>query len=128
MSEWNFTVTGNPIVKKNTQRAVFRRGYPIIVYSPQYREWAHRALDELAIQKRPPEPIDYQVLLVCKFFMQTKRVVDLSALYEGIQDVLVQMHVLKDDNFNFVAGHDGSRVLFDKQNPRTEVSIIPLQG
>lgn len=125
---YEFTVSGNPIVKKNTQRATWRRGYPVIVYTPQYREWAHRAMDELAIQKRPQEPIDYPVILVCKFFMQTKRVVDLSALYEGIQDVLVQMHILKDDNFNFVAGHDGSRVLFDKKNPRTEVSIIPLQG
>lgn len=125
---FEFTVTGNPIVKKNTQRAVFRRGYPIIVYSPQYREWAHRAMDELMVQKKPQEPIDYPVLLVCKFFMQTKRVVDLSALYEGIQDVLVQMHVLKDDNFNYVAGHDGSRVLIDRKNPRTEVTIVPLQG
>ena len=124
----SYIVTGSPIVKKNTQRATWRHGYPLIVYSKQYREWAHRALDEIAIQPRPDEPIDYPVILLCKFFMQTKRIVDLSALYEGIQDILVQSHVLTDDNFNIVAGHDGSRVFLDRKNPRTEVTIIPLQG
>ena len=84
-------------------------------------------MDELALQKKPAEPIDYPVILVlvCKFFMQTRRVVDLSALYEGIQDTLVKAEILKDDNFNIIVGHDGSRVLLDRDNPRIEVAIIP---
>lgn len=80
-------------------------------------------MDELALQKRPDEPIDYPVILVCTFFMQTLRIVDLSALYEGIQDTLVKMEILKDDNFNIVIGHDGSRVYLDRDNPRTEITI-----
>jgi Holliday junction resolvase RusA-like endonuclease len=121
----SYTVSGNPIVKKNTQKVVWRNGRSIVVYSPQYRGWLNNAMDELALQKRPAEPIDYPVLLVCKFFMQTLRVVDLSALYEGIQDTLVKMEILKDDNFNIIIGHDGSRVLLDRNNPRTEVAIVP---
>lgn len=126
--QYNFIVSGSPIVKKNTQKVVRNGRRSFVVYSGQYKEWMHRAMDELALQKRPDQPIDYPVILMCKFFMQTKRVVDLSALYEGIQDTLVKMDVLKDDNFNYVAGHDGSRVLLDRENPRTEVSIYPLQG
>jgi len=81
-------------------------------------------MDELALQKRPDEPIDYPVILVCTFFVQTLRIVDLSALYEGIQDTLVKMDILKDDNAWIVIGHDGSRVHLDRDNPRTEVEII----
>jgi Holliday junction resolvase RusA-like endonuclease len=120
-----YTITGNPIVKKNTQKVVWRSGRPIVVYTPQYRSWWNNAMDELALQKKPAEPIDYPVLLVCKFFMQSLRVVDLSALYEGIQDTLVKAEILKDDNFNIVVGHDGSRVLLDRENPRIEVAIVP---
>lgn len=120
----SYTVSGNPIVKKNTQKVVRQRGRTFVAYSAQYRSWLHRAMDELALQKRPDEPIDYPVILVCNFFMQTLRIVDLSALYEGIQDTLVKMEILKDDNFNIVIGHDGSRVHLDRDNPRTEISII----
>jgi len=123
---YQYTISGSPIVKKNTQKVVRSRGRTFVVYSPQYRAWNDRAMDELAIQKRPSEPIDYPIILLCNFFIQTKRVVDLSALYEGIQDTLVEMDILLDDNYKIVVGHDGSRVFHDKNNPRTEVKIIPL--
>jgi Holliday junction resolvase RusA-like endonuclease len=119
-----YTVSGQPIVKKNTQKVVRSRGRTFVAYSPQYKEWLHRAMDELALQRRPEQPIDRPIILMCTFFMQTKRVTDLSALYEGIQDTLVKMEILADDNYTIVIGHDGSRVLLDRDNPRTEVSII----
>lgn len=122
----SYTITGNPIVKKNTQKVIHRGGRSFVVYSAQYRGWLNNAMDELALQKRPEQPINYPVLLVCKFFMQTKRLVDLSALYEGIQDTLVKMEILADDNFNIVAGHDGSRVLLDREHPRIEIAIVPV--
>jgi Holliday junction resolvase RusA-like endonuclease len=121
----SYTITGNPIVKKNTQKVIHRGGRSFVVYSAQYRGWMNNAMDELALQKRPDQPIDQPILLVCKFFMQTKRIVDLSALYEGVQDTLVKMEILADDNFNIVVGHDGSRVLLDRKNPRVEIAIIP---
>lgn len=34
--------------------------------------------------------------------------------------------VIKDDNSRIVAGHDGSRVLYDKENPRVEITITPI--
>jgi len=68
--------------------------------------------------------IDTPVILLCNFFMQTKRRVDLSALYEGIQDVLVEKGYLADDHSGIVIGHDGSRAYLDRDNPRMEITII----
>lgn len=55
--------------------------------------------------------------------MDTTGKVDLSALYEGIQDVLVELNVLSDDNYTIVASHDGSGVSVDRTNPRMEIEI-----
>ena len=58
--------------------------------------------------------------------MQTRRRVDLLNLLEATLDILVDARILEDDNSNIVGGHDGSRVLYDKENPRTEIFIYPL--
>lgn len=66
---------------------------------------------------------NWPVNLQCKFFMKTNGRCDLSALYEGIQDVLVEVGVLSDDNWMIVASHDGSGVQKDAANPRMEITI-----
>ena len=55
--------------------------------------------------------------------MKTKRRVDLTNLLEAVDDMLVKAGVLADDNRDIVAGHDGSRVYYDKDNPRIEIDI-----
>jgi Holliday junction resolvase RusA-like endonuclease len=124
-----FTVYGHPYVKKSNQRVGYNpRMKRIIKYdTPSYKQWHNDALKQLAIVKKPEVPIDYPVNLQCRFFMSTKGRVDLSALYEGIQDVLVEVGVLADDNYRIVASHDGSGVDYDKQNPRIEVKIMPKE-
>ena len=42
---------------------------------------------------------------------------------EAIDDIMVKSGLLADDNFTIIESHDGSRVLYDKENPRTEVYI-----
>ena len=49
--------------------------------------------------------------------------VDKTNLESAIMDILVDARILKDDNSNIVAATDGSRVLYDKANPRTEIFI-----
>ena len=44
-------------------------------------------------------------------------------LLQAVDDILVEAGILEDDNYCIVAGHDGSRVYYDKQNPRTEIGI-----
>ena len=47
----------------------------------------------------------------------------LHNLLEAIDDVLVKAGVLKDDHSGIIVSHDGSRVRYDKDNPRTVVFI-----
>ena len=52
---------------------------------------------------------------------------DLTNLLEAVDDVLVKARVLLDDHCGIIVSHDGSRVLYDKENPRTEVSITAYE-
>ena len=40
----------------------------------------------------------------------------------------MKARVLEDDNSKIVAAHDGSRVDYDKQNPRVEIWIEEMEG
>lgn len=84
--------------------------------------WKKSAVPQIKLQK-PSFEIDFPVNLKCEFYMPTKGLVDLSALYEGIQDELVEAGVITDDNYSIVASHDGSGVYVDKDNPRMEITI-----
>ncbi len=55
--------------------------------------------------------------------MQTRRRVDALNLSACADDLLVDAHVLKDDNVNIIVSHDGTRVFYDKEHPRTEIYI-----
>ena len=61
------------------------------------------------------------------FFMPTRRKVDLTNLLEALDDVLVEAGVLEDDHSGILVSHDGSRVLYDKQHPRTEIVIRTME-
>ena len=71
----------------------------------------------------PKITIDKTVNVKCLFYMPTHRLCDLVNLLEAIDDILVKRGILKDDNYTVIASHDGSRVYYDKNNPRTEVYI-----
>ena len=55
--------------------------------------------------------------------MPTRRKVDLTNLLEACHDTLVAAKILADDNNTIIASVDGSRVMYDKANPRTEIFI-----
>ena len=124
---YRIVVTGVPRVKKNNQSVVLARSksgksYPKKVDTPAYKTWHKSAVPQINLQK-PSFEIDYPINLECKFYMDTDVKVDLSALYEGIQDVFVELNVLSDDNYTIVASHDGSSVSVDRLNPRMEITI-----
>ena len=60
------------------------------------------------------------------YYMPTRRKVDITNLHEALHDVLTHYAVVADDNSNIIAATDGSRVRYDKTNPRTEVTITPM--
>lgn len=118
-----FTVPLSPITKKNSQRIAVRGGRPIILPSEKHKEYESIAL--WYIPKRG-EPIDFPVNVRCLFYMPNNRLCDLTNHLESIDDVMVKAGLLKDDNYKIIVSHDGSRVLVDKDNPRTEVEITKI--
>lgn len=115
-----FTIPLKPVTKKNSQRIVQAGGRAFIVPSLAYKQYESQAMRWIP---RLENPIDYPVEVECKFYMPTHRRVDLTNLLEAIDDVMVGANFLKDDCSTIIVSHDGSRVLFDKDNPRTEVII-----
>ena len=115
-----FTILAKPVTKKNSQRIVQSRGRAFILPSKAYIEY-----ETVAQFYLPPlvEPISTPVEVTAKFFMPTRRKVDLTNLLEALDDTLVKGGVLADDNSSIIVSHDGSRVYYDKDNPRTEVTI-----
>jgi Holliday junction resolvase RusA-like endonuclease len=118
------TVPLAPITKKNHQEIMHssKTGKPFVMPSRQYRDYEAAAVWHCkAAWVRVP--IEDPVEVKCLFYMPTRRRVDLTNLLESIDDVLVRAGVLKDDHSGIIVSHDGSRVLYDKDNPRTEVYI-----
>lgn len=122
------TVPLAPITKKNSMRIMHssKTGKPFIMPSQKYIDYEAEAVWHCK-KAGVHEPIDYPVEVKCLFYMPTKRRVDLTNLLEAVDDVLVRAGVLKDDHSGIIVSHDGSRVLHDKENPRTEVSITAYE-
>ena len=75
------------------------------------------------LQPRPPVPIKGPVHLVYKLYTQTWHRKDDLNLYEALDDILVTNRILVDDDRQTIRNRDGSRVLYDKDNPRAEIYI-----
>lgn len=139
-----FTIPVCPVTKKNHSQIIAKTGrhtgkgqviyvkgkngasIPVTLYivpSPQYQKY------ERACKKYiPAENIDYPVNVKAVFYMETRRAVDITNLHQALHDILKKYGCVKDDNCNFIYSTDGSYVAYDKQNPRTEVTITKLDG
>ena len=114
-----YVIPLEPRTKKNHSMIVRGRLIPS-------KEYAAYRRDAIMFLKPLPAPIDYPVNVKALYYMKTRRRVDLNNLHSALMDILVDAEVLLDDNAKIVAGTDGSRVLYDKENPRTEVFIEKL--
>jgi len=124
---YRYLIPEAPRTKKNSQQIVFNKktGKPFIKQSEQYNEFETAA--SYFLQPKPKIPIDYPVTVKCTFYMPTRRKVDKANLEAAIHDILVKYKVLADDNRDVLASTDGSRVYYDKENPRVEIEIEPLK-
>lgn len=84
-------------------------------------EYSFKAVKYL--MPRPEQPINRPVHLVYKLYTQTWHRKDDLNLYEALDDILVTARVLADDDRKTIRSRDGSRVLYDKDNPRAEIYI-----
>lgn len=117
----HFVIRLAPISKKNHSQIIknTKTGKLMVIPSKQYKEYEHESAWFMPHIKTIDRPVNIRAV----FYMPTHRRVDLVNLLQALCDILVKYSVLEDDNFNIVAGFDGSRVDYDKENPRTEVWI-----
>lgn len=121
----NLTLYGDPRTKKNSARILkSRSGGRFVAPSKAYVDYETDCLRQI---KRPHSPISARVNVRCVYYMATRRKVDLANLIEATCDILVKAKVLADDNSQIVAAHDGSRVDYDKKNPRAEIWIEEME-
>lgn len=147
-------IKGNPIVKKNTAKTsvmgkdkngrLLQRAVPVHWYTDAYKEWARNAIKACAEFKNThPEmkfPLVDKFNLKCLFYIDRDTRLDLSNLYEGVQDVLAGnagvwkesvpkelYQIIEDDSIRFIGSHDGSRVILDYVSPRTEIYLTEFK-
>lgn len=122
----HFNIPLQPITKKNSQQIIQVRGRPIIIPSKAYRQYEKQAKPFI-----PKLMIDYPINIKSLYYMENLRRVDITNLHSALHDLLVAHGFIADDNSDVVVSTDGSRVLLDRHNPRTEVYVeevdIPKQ-
>lgn len=118
-----YVIPLRPVTKKNHQeiRKNFKTGKRFISQSDIYKEYEQDC--KWFLKPLPKKPIDYPVNVKCLYYVGRRNRVDKTNLESAILDILVAAGVLADDNRNIVYSTDGSRVLYDKKNPRTEIYI-----
>lgn len=112
-----------PYTKKNHQRVIQmrRKGkapYYSVIPSKEYTQYAKDCAPFLK-----PLQIDYPVNVEAHYYVKVRRRSDLTNYHAALHDILVQYHVLEDDNAWIIVSTDGSRLYCDKEFPRTEVKI-----
>ena len=118
---------GQPRTKKNSQRIIQARGRVMVIPSKQYMEYLADCRWQMNVLRLGEMKISSPINLKCVYYMPTRHRVDLVNLLEATCDILVECGLLADDNSKIVASHDGSRVLYDKNNPRVEIEITPAK-
>lgn len=123
----SFTVNERPVTKKNSGQIVMRGKYPILLPSKQYLAFEKATQPYFISVRNSVGIINYPINMQCHFYMETHRKVDLCNLLNAVDDSMVKSGLILDDNRDIIAGHDGSRVFYDKFNPRIEITITELK-
>ncbi len=125
-----FTITGKPISSKN-KRPIFinkATGKRFLGKSKRLREYSESALWELKAQKakdRGKYPLTEDLQASFTFYVPDKRKRDLVNLIQLPCDLLEKVGIIKDDSQ--IKALDGSKILLDRENPRTEIEIKPYR-
>nr|DAE46912.1 MAG TPA: Endodeoxyribonuclease RusA [Ackermannviridae sp.] len=131
---YTYAIPLPPITKKNSPQ-IFYMGArcPVchkgkiarVMPSAAYLKYERAAVYYLT--PKPKSPINTACRVETRFYMPTRRRCDLPNHIESVHDILVKAKILADDDYTIVASVDGSRVLYDKEYPRTEIIIQELE-
>ena len=128
-----FTIPVNPRPKKNSPMILWRKQdfqikigarvlatipfTPFIVPSKGFSDFENEIMPFLKRLKDEAGVIDYPCNIQAVYYRSTKHTIDLTNLNEALHDAMVKSG----------AAHDGSRVFYDKFNPRIEIIITELK-
>lgn len=118
-----FIIYGNPVTKKNSMEIIRIGNRPSLIQNKRYREYEKDFIRQVHEQRMYGKRIDKPVEITCIYYRKEKRRVDLTNLLACTDDCLTKAKIIEDDNFKIVKSHDGSRIFFDKENPRVEIEI-----
>ena len=128
-----FTLPGEVIVKKNHQKIIMipngKGGKrPSIIAADRFKQWEQESLWNLKSCQKYVGP--YPAFLGLFFWRQTRRIFDLVAVTESIQDLLVAGEIIEDDDMNHVVplyllkkDINAYAWAVDRQHPRVEIII-----
>ena len=93
--------------------------------SKRYSEWHKSASEQLkALISISPRGDSEKVTINYMFYVQDLRRRDVSNMIESINDLFVDMGIVKDDDWQHVKIGEGDAEL-DRNNPRAEIIIKP---
>ncbi len=118
-----FVISGSIRSKKNSKQIIKAKGRHIPIPSDAYALWEKQAHQELAITLREMNllliPFSGSVKIKATFYYKGSRP-DLSGAEESLGDCLEGFII---NNDRQIESWDGSRMVHDKDNPRTEFEI-----
>lgn len=126
----NFVIYAEPRSKKNSQQVAMnpKTHRPFITQSKAYKDFSKEVVKQIRMNGyAPKELIDYPINIKYVFYKGSRRLCDGLNLSAAMDDILTGI-VIEDDHRDIVIGHDGTRVYYDKENPRVEVTITPVIG
>jgi hypothetical protein len=117
---------------------------PITYYSKPYQEWATHAIQTLVKLKQELTakgivfPLTDKMNAKILFFYNSTRAVDINNLSQGVCDLLsgnekwfnLDKHyykIVEDDSCRFLGSFDGTRVIYEVHNPRTEITLTDFK-
>lgn len=115
-----FTISGSIRSKKNSKQIIKVGNRHIPISSKAYKAWEKEAHKELSIQSRGFGVRIVPVHITATFYYKGSRP-DIHGAMESLADCL-QGYVIADDRQ--IESWDGTRIIHDKENPRTEFEIL----
>ena len=114
--------------KKNSQRIVINKytKKPMIIQSETYKQFEKDC--GIFLKKYETKTIAYPVNIKCIFYVPNRIKRDLTNLENAIADILVKYGILEDDNYNIIAGWDGSRIIYEKDREETIIEISKMEN
>jgi Holliday junction resolvase RusA-like endonuclease len=92
------TIPGRAMVLKNHKRIFGHGGKKRVLPSEKYMIWENQAMFSVVKQNKDKILIEREIIAVYSFYFENRSAeADVSNLIEGVQDIMVKAHLLKDD-------------------------------